>query len=148
MSDKLWSEVKDRMNDHSYMGEIDRDEYRVKVTAEVFTPTDLVIRMIRECGADKFAPGKTVLDPACGDGQFLVAVKWVKVLFHGMTESDALDDIYGIDLMRDNVDLCKKRLGGGTILMGDSLNPENRNKGQTDTEHDKLLKLFTSTVFV
>ena len=148
MSDKLWSEVKDRMNDHSYMGEIDRDEYRVKVTAEVFTPTDLVIRMVRECGADKFAPGKTVLDPACGDGQFLVAVKWVKVLFHGMTESDALDDIYGIDLMRDNVDLCKKRLGGGTILMGDSLNPEKRIKEQTDTEHNELLKLFTNTVFV
>ena len=148
MSDKLWSEVKDRMNDHSYMGEIDRDEYRVKVTAEVFTPTDLVIRMIRECGADKFAPGKTVLDPACGDGQFLVASKWVKVLFHGMTESDALDDIYGIDLMRDNVDLCKKRLGGGTILMGDSLNPEKRIKEQTDTEHNELLKLFTNTVFV
>ena len=148
MSDKLWSEVKDRMNDHSYMGEIDRDEYRVKVTAEVFTPTDLVIRMIRECGADKFAPGKTVLDPACGDGQFLVAVKWVKVLFHGMTESDALNDIYGIDLMRDNVDLCKKRLGGGTILMGDSLNPEKRIKEQTDTEHNELLKLFTNTVFV
>ena len=148
MSDKLWSEVKDRMNDHSYMGEIDRDEYRVKVTAEVFTPTDLVIRMIRECGADKFAPGKTVLDPACGDGQFLVAVKWVKVLFHGMTESDALNDIYGIDLMRDNVDLCKKRLGGGTILMGDSLNPEKRIKEQTNTEHNELLKLFTNTVFV
>ena len=148
MSDKLWSEIKDRMNDHSYMGEIDRDEYRVKVTAEVFTPTDLVIRMIRECGADKFAPGKTVLDPACGDGQFLVAVKWVKVLFHGMTENDALDDIYGIDLMRDNVDLCKKRLGGGTILMGDSLNPEKRIKEQTDTEHNELLKLFTNTVFV
>ena len=54
MSDKLWSEVKNRMDDHSYMGEISRDEYRVKVTAEVFTPTDLVIRMIRECGADKF----------------------------------------------------------------------------------------------
>ena len=148
MSDKLWSEVKDRMNDHSYMGEIDRDEYRVKVTAEVFTPTDLVIRMVRECGADKFAPGKTVLDPACGDGQFLVAVKWVKVLFHGMTESDALNDIYGIDLMRDNVDLCKKRLGGGTILMGDSLNPEKRIKEQTNTEHNELLKLFTNTVFV
>jgi len=148
MSDKLWSEVKNRMDDHSYMGEINRDEYRVKVTAEVFTPTDLVIRMLRECGVDKFTPGKTVLDPACGDGQFLVAVKWVKVLFHGMTESDALNDIYGIDLMRDNVDLCKKRLGGGTILMGDSLNPGERIKGQTDTEHDKLLKLFTNTVFV
>lgn len=148
MSDKLWSEVKNRMDDHSYMGEINRDEYRVKVTAEVFTPTDLVIRMLRECGVDKFAPGKTVLDPACGDGQFLVAVKWVKVLFHGMTESDALNDIYGIDLMRDNVDLCKKRLGGGTILMGDSLNPGERIKEQTDAEHNRLLQLFTTTVFV
>ena len=144
----LWDKVKQRMDDHSYMGEIDRDEYRVKVTAEVFTPTELVIRMLQDCGADKFAPGKTVLDPACGDGQFLVGAKWVKVLFHGMTESDALNDIYGIDLMRDNVDLCKKRLGGGTILMGDSLNPEKRIKGQTDTEHDELLKLFTNTVFV
>ena len=148
MSDKLWSEVKNRMDDHSYMGEINRDEYRIKVTAEVFTPTDLVIRMICKCGADKFIPGKTVLDPACGDGQFLVAVKWVKVLFHGMTESDALCDIYGIDLMRDNVDLCKKRLGGGTILMGDSLHPEKRIKDQTETEHNELLKLFTRTVIL
>ena len=55
MSDKLWSEVKNRMDDHSYMGEINRDEYRVKVTAEVFTPTDLVIRMLRECGFDRVA---------------------------------------------------------------------------------------------
>ena len=148
MSDKLWSEVKNRMDDHSYMGEINRDEYRVKVTAEVFTPTDLVIRMLRECGVDKFTPGKTVLDPACGDGQFLVAVKWVKVLFHSMTESDALNDIYGIDLMRDNVNLCKKRLGGGTILMGDSLNPGERIKDQTSEEHNRLLQLFTTTVFV
>ena len=148
MSEELWSEVKNRMDDHSYMSGIDRDEYRVKVTAEVFTPTDLVIRMVRECGTDKFAPGKTVLDPACGDGQFLVAVKWVKVLFHGMTESDALDDIYGVDLMRDNVDLCKKRLGGGTIIMGDSLNPRNTIDGQTDAEHNEMLKLFTNTVFV
>jgi 2-polyprenyl-3-methyl-5-hydroxy-6-metoxy-1,4-benzoquinol methylase len=148
MSDKLWSEVKDRMNDHSYMGEINRDEYRVKVTAEVFTPTDLVIRMLRECGVDKFAPGKTVLDPACGDGQFLVAVKWVKVLFHSMTESDALDDIYGIDLMRDNVDLCKKRLGGGTILMGNSLDYTKKLTEQTNKEYHEITRLFSNTPII
>jgi DNA modification methylase len=142
MSEELWVKVKDRMDDHSYMGEIDRDEYRIKVTAEVFTPTDLVIRMIRECGADMFAPGKTVFDPACGDGQFLVAAKWVKVLFHGMSENDALNDLYGVDLMRDNVDLCKKRLGGGTILMGDSLNPEKNIENQTILEHQEMLRLF------
>ena len=144
MSEELWSEVKNRMDDHTYMGGIDRDEYRVKVTAEVFTPTDLVIRMVRECGVDKFTPGKTVLDPACGDGQFLVASKWVKVLFHGMTESDALNDIYGIDLMRDNVDLCKKRLGGGTILMGNSLDYTKRLKEQTDKEYHELWRLFSN----
>jgi len=148
MSDELWSEVKNRMDDHSYMGEINRDEYRVKVTAEVFTPTDLVIRMLRECGADKFTPGKTVLDPACGDGQFLVAVKWVKVLFHGMTESDALYDIYGVDLMRDNVDLCKKRLGGGTILMGNSLNYTKKLTEQTNKEYHEITRLFSNTPII
>jgi 2-polyprenyl-3-methyl-5-hydroxy-6-metoxy-1,4-benzoquinol methylase len=136
------------MDDHSYMSEINRDEYRVKVTAEVFTPTDLVIRMLRECGVDKFAPGKTVLDPACGDGQFLVAVKWVKVLFHSMTESAALDDIYGIDLMRDNVDLCKKRLGGGTILMGNSLNYTKKLTEQTNKEYHEITRLFSNTPII
>jgi len=149
MSDKLWDEVKNRMNDHSYMGEIDRDKYRVKVTAEVFTPTDLVIRMICECGTDEFVSGKIVLDPACGDGQFLTAVKWVKVLFHNMSEDDALKDIYGVDIMRDNVDLCKKRLGGGKILMGNTLDPAKRLDGQSDSEYDmmKFLFLAQTTVF-
>ena len=145
MSESIWNEIKEKMNDHSYMGEIDRDEYRIKATAEVFTPTDLVIKMIKKCGVDKFAPGKTVFDPACGDGQFLVAVKWVKVLFHGMTEEDALNDIYGVDLMRDNVDLCKKRLGGGMILMGDSMNQEKRINGQSHYEQLQMVKLFSSS---
>lgn len=145
MSESIWNEIKEKMDDHSFMGEIDRDEYRIKATAEVFTPTDLVIKMVRKCGVDKFAPGKTVFDPACGDGQFLVAVKWVKVLFHGMTEEDALNDIYGVDLMRDNVDLCKKRLGGGMILMGDSMNPEKRIDGQSHYEQLQMVKLFSSS---
>lgn len=148
MSENIWDEIKQKMDDHSYMGEIDRDEHRIKATAEVFTPTDLVLKMIKKCGVDKFSPGKTVLDPACGDGQFLVAIKWVKVLFHGMSEEEALNDIYGVDLMRDNVDLCKKRLGGGTILMGDSLNPEKHISGQTNQEQNQLMKLFSSTVLL
>jgi len=142
MSEEVWNNIKQKMDDHSYMGEIDRDEYRVKATAEIFTPTDLVIKMIRKCGADKFAPKKTVLDPACGDGQFLVAVKWVKVLVHRMSEKDALNDIYGVDIMRDNVDLCKKRLGGGIILVGDSLNPDKRIDLQTDYEHLMMMRIF------
>ena len=59
-----------------------------------------------------------------------------------MTEEEALQDIYGIDIMRDNVDLCKKRLGGGTILMGDSLNPDNKLDDQTDDEYYQLQRLY------
>ena len=33
-----------------------------------------------------------------------------------MTEEDALKDIYNVDIMRDNVDLCKKRLGNKQYL--------------------------------
>jgi predicted RNA methylase len=141
-----WDKIRDCMNDHTYMGEIDRDAYRIKATAEIFTPTDLVIRMLQRVNLNNFAPGKTVLDPACGDGQFLTGVKWIKVLFHKMSEEDALKDIYGVDIMRDNVELCKKRLGGGTILLGDALNPEKRIKDQSDAEHDQMQRLFLNQV--
>lgn len=70
------------------------------------------------------APGKVALDPACGDGQLLVPVKWVKVLHFGMTEEEALEDIYGVDLMPDNVELCKRRLGGGNIVCDNALDPQ------------------------
>ena len=45
-----------------------------------------------------------------------------------------LEDVYGIDIMRDNVDICKKRLGGGCIVMGNTLHPKKRLEGQTETE--------------
>ena len=140
----MWDKIRDNINDHAYMSSIDRDKQRIQSTAEIFTPTDLVIEMLNNIEIDRLGAGKTILDPACGDGQFLTAIKWVKVYIHQMTEEEALEDIYGVDIMRDNVDLCKKRLGGGTILMGDSLNPDNRLKDQTDDEHYQLKGLFSS----
>jgi len=134
----MWDKIRDLMNNHSYMSEIERDKQRIQSTAEIFTPTDLVIEMLSKINIDRLGAGKTVLDPACGDGQFLTAIKWVKVYIHQMTEEEALQDIYGVDIMRDNVDLCKKRLGGGTILMGDSLHPDKRLDGQTDDEYHRV----------
>ena len=134
----MWDKIRNKVNNHAYMSSIDRDKQRVQSTAEIFTPTDLVIEMLSKINIDRLGAGKTVLDPACGDGQFLTAIKWVKVYIHQMTEEEALQDIYGVDIMRDNVDLCKKRLGGGTILMGDSLHPDKRLDGQTDDEYHRL----------
>ena len=142
----MWDKIRDKTNNHAYMSRIDRDKQRIQSTAEIFTPTDLVIEMLNNIDINRLGAGKTVLDPACGDGQFLTAIKWVKVYIHQMTEEAALQDIYGVDIMRDNVDLCKKRLGGGTILMGDSLNPDNRLDDQTDDEYYNIKLLLSGKV--
>lgn len=141
--DRLWEEVARRTDSHAYMSGVERTVERVAATAEVFTPTGLVVEMLRSRPHGTFGPGRTVLDPACGDGQFLVAVKWVKVLVHQMAEQDALAELYGVDVMRDNVELARRRLGGGTIVLGDTLRPTVRLDGQTDDEHATMLRLFT-----
>tara|TARA_Y100000992_G_scaffold77353_1_gene48980 strand:+ start:9297 stop:9761 length:465 start_codon:yes stop_codon:yes gene_type:complete len=132
----MWKRITNKVNEHAHMSQVGRGSERVQATAEIFTPTDLVIEMLNRIDISRLSAGKTVLDPACGDGQFLTAIKWVKVYIHKMSESDALKDLYGVDIMRDNVDVCKKRLGGGTIVMGDALHPDKKLDGQTDEEYD------------
>ena len=137
-----WETISSLTNEHGYMSGVDRMSDRVKATSEIFTPTEIVIEMLMGQPSSLFAPGKTVVDPACGDGQFLVAVKWLKVIEFNMSQDEALEDIYGVDIMRDNVDLCKKRLEGGNIVMGNTLEPNTRLDEQTDEEHRLMRKWF------
>lgn len=143
MSDMFWDEVARRIDQHGYMGEIERTMARVRSTGEVFTPTPLVIQIVRRIPLERFAPGLLVLDPACGDGQFLAAAKWIKVLHYDLPEVAALRDLFGVDIMRDNVDLCRRRLGGGSIVHGDILHPERELQGQTDEDRTLMRRLFT-----
>ena len=138
----MWNHIKHLVNEHGYMSGVDRMSDRVNATGEVFTPTDLVVEMLEGLPTSMFAPGKTVIDPACGDGQFLVAVKWLKVIEFNMSQDEALEDIYGVDIMRDNVDLCKKRLEGGNIVMGNTLEPNIKLDEQTDEEYALMRKWF------
>ena len=137
-----WEYIKELTDEHGYMSGVDRMSDRVQETGEVFTPTDLVIKMLSGLPTSMFAPGKTVIDPSCGDGQFLVAVKWLKVIEFNVSQEEALEDIYGVDIMRDNVDLCKKRLDGGNIIMGNTLEPNIRLDEQTDEEYALMRKWF------
>jgi type I restriction-modification system DNA methylase subunit len=137
-----WAEIAKVTDEHGYMSGVDRMSERVKQTGEVFTPTSLVIEILQKMPIEAFAPGKTVIDPSCGDGQFLVPVKLIKMYHYGMSETDALNDIYGVDIMRDNVDLCKSRLGGGNIVMGNTLDPNMRLEGQTDEEYQLMQEWF------
>jgi hypothetical protein len=103
-------EVIDHVRNRSYMGGVERDKLRVKATGEVFTPTELVREMLEQIPIDQFTdPTKTFLDNSCGDGQFLGEVL-IRKMENGSTFEQALATIYGVDLMQDNVDLCRERL--------------------------------------
>lgn len=87
-----------------------RTAARIKATGEVFTPTDLVQTILDKLPQYLFTDtAKTVLDNSCGDGQFL-SEALIRKIQNGSTFEQALGTIYGIDLMPDNVDLCRERL--------------------------------------
>jgi type I restriction-modification system DNA methylase subunit len=100
----------DHIRNRSYMSGIEREKTRVKATGEVFTPTPLVQEVLDEMPQVIFTDTtKTFLDPSCGDGQFLGEVL-IRKMENGSTFEQALGTIYGVDLMEDNVELCRERL--------------------------------------
>ena len=98
------------------MSGIERDKLRVKETAEVFTPTYKVQEMLDDMELEKpdlfTDENKTFLDNSCGDGQFLSEVVIRKMERSNCTLEQALSTTYGVELMEDNVKLCKERLAG------------------------------------
>jgi type I restriction-modification system DNA methylase subunit len=110
MLDPTFNEVTDHIRNRSYMSGVQRTQTRVKATGEVFTPTPLVQEILVALPLEQFTdPTKTFLDPSCGDGQFLGEVL-IRKMENGSTFEQALQTIYGVDLMQDNVDLCRERL--------------------------------------
>jgi len=92
------------------MSGVDRDKNRVKSTQEVFTPTKEVIDLVNSYPDSAYKNlEQTFLDPSCGDGQFLSEIL-IRKIENGATFEQALSTVYGVDLMIDNVDLCRERL--------------------------------------
>ena len=100
----------DHIRNYSYMEGVERNRNRIEQTGEVFTPTEYVQHMLDKINPIVFSDSKkTVLEPSCGDGQFLGEVL-IRKLENGIDFETALSTIYGVDLMQDNVDLCRERL--------------------------------------
>ena len=57
--------------------EIERSDERIELTAEVFTPLELCEKLIDENISENELknPNSTFIDPAAGNGNFLVALK-------------------------------------------------------------------------
>lgn len=98
---------------------------RVKEYGEVFTPDSIVndmmdlvdSRLNPEC-SDKEYISKIILEPSCGDGQFLIRilfrklerVKMLPVNERQLHLVKALCSTIGVDIQKDNVEKARKRL--------------------------------------
>lgn len=147
------------------MSGIDRKNRNYK-TQEVFTPDWMVEYSLREI-PEYLDLDSVCLDRAVGDGQFLSKILIDKMLHfqkNGMAVHESfvvsLDSIFGVDIERENVDLCRQRLLCGCsdpeiislverrILLGDCLNPNKRIDGQTDQDHILMKKYFGLSISV
>lgn len=89
---------------------IKRSKERIDKTGEIFTPIELVNEILNKLPQESFVDSKkTFIDPACGDGNFLVEIVKQKIK-SGSSQWQALSTTFGIDIMQDNVDECRQRL--------------------------------------
>jgi len=83
---------------------------RKKQTAEIFTPPKLVNQMLDKLPKEVWEEGKTFCDPACGNGNMLIHVLYRKIAIYDQDPFEALNSIYGVDIMRDNIRETRLRL--------------------------------------
>lgn len=70
---------------------------------EFFTPYSIVKRMCDKVSEEDWAdPTKTFCEPCFGNGQFVIYIIWNR-LQHGIDWKTALETLYGVELMQDNV---------------------------------------------
>ena len=89
---------------------IQRTQDRIKATGEVFTPVDLVDRMCDRIPEETWKdPARTFLEPTFGSGNMLCRMLERRIEA-GVSPLDAVRTLYGMELMEDNVKLCKSRV--------------------------------------
>lgn len=95
-----------------------------KLLGQVYTPPHIVKKILQDSGFyDADLAHKKILDPACGDGRFLVPIveHIIKTTpSHQLTER--LNQIYGWDIDPDALESCRKNLDALTDPLGLSIN--------------------------
>lgn len=98
-----------------------KSKERVAERGEVFTAEREVNAMLDLVKDECLRPDSRFLEPACGDGNFLSAILKRKLAevsrkYKKSTRDYekqavvAISSLYGIDIMRDNVEACRERL--------------------------------------
>ena len=100
------------------VGRLIKSKRRVKDFGEVFTPESIVQQMCDLCEPDISAIDKKVLEPTCGNGNFLVEILCRKLRRINQVDNPRFDleviwslsNIYGVDIQLDNVQEARQRL--------------------------------------
>lgn len=90
---------------------------RVSRYAEVYTAEREVNAMLNLVGHESEKIDSTFLEPACGNGNFLIEIlrRKLKTVQQAYGNSKkyallAISSIYGVDIQKDNVEECRERL--------------------------------------
>lgn len=79
-------------------------------TQEFYTPYEIVKKMCDNVSEEDWTnPDKTFLEPCFGNGQLVIYIIWNR-LKHDIDWKTALETLFGIELMEDNVAECKDRI--------------------------------------
>lgn len=77
---------------------------------EFFTPYSIVKRMCDKISEEDWSdPSKTFLEPCMGSGNFILMIIYNRII-HGIDWQTAIETLYGVELMQDNVQECKDRV--------------------------------------
>ena len=94
---------------------------RKKKTQEVFTPYCIIKKLMDNISKEDWQdPTKTFLDPAMGNGNIILGILYRRIVEYDIDWRTALETLYGVELMQDNVDETKERI----IDLFDKLNIE------------------------
>ena len=98
-----------------------KSKQRVAEHGEVFTAEREVNAMLDLVKPECLRPDSRFLEPACGDGNFLSAIlerklKEIRRKYNSSVRDYeyysviAIGSLYGVDIMQDNVEICRQRL--------------------------------------
>jgi adenine-specific DNA-methyltransferase len=89
-----------------------RTYHKKKLLGQVYTPFHIVEKILKDAGFyESELDGKQILDPACGDGRFLVPIA-KHIIQHSKPEQliSRLSQIHGWDIDKDAIHLCRQNL--------------------------------------
>lgn len=119
------------------------DDQEKRENGIVFTPCYIVDYIIQNTIGGNLTRQSRIIDPACGSGSFLVlAAEQLSVRLNKPIRDVIIENIYGIDIGKDNVRRAKELLSLLVLSKGEPLNQLTFNIVEADSLKSNWLELF------